>query len=59
MRHAAECGHANVSYEDFKIIAKNFNNNHWNRKIAELLLIREKRPTLNTHGKSVRLKLLN
>ena len=24
LRHAVESGHANVSYEDFKIIAKNF-----------------------------------
>ena len=59
LRHAAECGHANVSYKDFKIITKNFNNNHWKCKIAESLLIREKRTTLNTHGKSVHLKLLN
>ena len=59
LRHAAECGHANVSYEHFKIIAKNFNNNHWKSKITESLLMKEKRPTLNTHDKSVRLKLLN
>ena len=59
LRHSVESGHANVSYEDFKIIAKNFNNNHWKRKIAESLLIKEKRPTLNTHDKSVPLKLFN
>ena len=57
LRHTVESGHANVSYEDFKIIAKNFNNNL--RKIAESLLIKEKRPTLNTHDKSVPLKLFN
>ena len=27
LRHSVGSGHANVSYEDFKIIAKNFNNN--------------------------------
>ena len=59
LRHSVESGHANVSYEDFKIIAKNFNNNHWKRKIAESLLIKEKRPTLNTHDRSVPLKLFN
>ena len=59
LRHSVESGHANVSYEDFKIIAKNFNNNHWKRKIAESLLIKEKPPTLNTHHKSVPLKLFN
>ena len=59
LRHSVESGHANVSYEDFKIIAKNFNKNHRKRKIAESLLIKEKRPTLNTHDKSVPLKLFN
>ena len=57
--HSIESGHAKVSYEDFKIIAKNFNKNHWERRIAESLLIKEKRPTLNTHDKSVPLKLFN
>ena len=59
LRHSVESGHANVSYEDFKIIAKNFNNNSWKRKIAESLLIKEKRLTLNIHDKSVPLKLFN
>ena len=40
--HSVESGHANVSCEDFKIIAKNFNDNSWKRKIAESLLIKEK-----------------
>ena len=40
------------------LVIKNFNNNHWKRKIAESLLIKEKRQTLNTHDKSVPLKLL-
>ena len=53
LRHSVESVHANVSYEDLK---KNFNNNSWKRKIAESLLIKEKRPTLNIHGKSVPLK---
>ena len=59
LRHSVESGHTNVSCEDFKIIAKNFNNNSWKRKIAESLLIKEKRPTLNIHDKSVPLKLFN
>ena len=59
LRHSVESGHANVRCEDFKIIAKNFNNNSWKRKIAESLLIKEKRPTLNIHDKSVPLKLFN
>ena len=57
LRHLIESGHANVSYEDFKIIGKNLNNDHWKGRIAESLLIKEKRSTLNSHGKSVPLKL--
>ena len=57
LRDPVESGHANISYEDFKIIAKNFNNNSRKRKIAQSLLIKEKRPTLNIHDKSVPLKL--
>ena len=59
LRHSVESGHVNVSYEDFKIIAQNFNNNHMKRRAAESLLIKEKRPTLNRHDKSVPLKLFN
>ena len=59
LRHSVESGHANVSCKYFKIIAKNFSNNSWKRKIAESLLIQEKRPTLNIHDKSVPLKLFN
>ena len=59
LRYSAKSGHVNVSYEDFKIIAKNFNNNSWKRKIAKSLLIKEKRLTLNIHNKSVPLKLFN
>ena len=33
LRHLVESGHKNVSYEHFKIIAKNLNNNSWKRKI--------------------------
>ena len=57
LRNSVESGHAKVSY--FKIIAKNFNNNHWKRKIAESLLIKEKRPGLNTQNKSVPLQFFN
>ena len=40
--YSLECRHLNVSYDGFKIIAKNFNNNNWKRKIPESLLIKEK-----------------
>ena len=59
LRHSLESGNSNVSCEDFKIIAKNFNKYHWKRRIVESLLIQEKRSTFNTHGKSVPSKLFN
>ena len=59
LRHSAESGQANLSSEDFKIIAKNLNNIHWKRKITESLLIRERRPMLNIENKSVPLNLFN
>ena len=43
LRHSVESGHVNVSYEDFKIIVKNFNNISRKSKTAESLLIKEKR----------------
>ena len=42
LRYSVESEHVNVSYEDFKIIAKNLNFNHWKCKISESLLIKEK-----------------
>ena len=59
MIHSVEFGHANVSCDYFKIIAKSSNNNSWKSKFAESLLIKEKRPMLNMHEKSVPLKLFN
>ena len=58
LRHSVKSGHANISYRDFKIMAKNFNNNHWKPKITESLLIKGKRMTLNTRDKSVPLNYL-
>ena len=40
--------HQNASYNDLEIIASGFRNNIFKRKIAEALLIKELRPTLNT-----------
>ena len=52
--YSVESGHANVSCEDFKTIA-----NSWKRKISESMLIKENRPKLNIHDKSLPLKLFN
>ena len=52
-------GYGHVISSDFLIISKNFNRNKKKRKIAESLLIKQLRPTLNIHDESVPLKLFN
>ena len=54
LRHSVESGHANVISEDFEVIV-----NSSKCKIAESILIKEKRPTLNIRDKSLPLKLFN
>ena len=44
---------------DFNVIGKVYRNNTFKRKAAESLLIKDIRPTSNTHEKSVPLKLFN
>ena len=39
------------------MISKGYGNNTFKRKVAESLLIKDARPILNIHGKSVPLKL--
>ena len=58
-RHAVVNEHRNASYDDFKLIGSGFRNNTFKRKVAEALLIKELRPTLNIQEKSVELKLFN
>ena len=58
-QHAVVNEHQNVSYNDFEIIASGFRNNMFKKKIAEPLLIKELRPTLNIQEKSLELKLFN
>ena len=59
LKHSRETEHRHMISSDFSIISKNFNGNKRKRKIAELLLIKQLRPTLNFHNKSVPLKLFN
>ena len=59
LKHSLETGQERVKSSDFSIIYKNFNGNNRKRKIAESLLIKQLRPTLNIHDKSVPLKLFN
>ena len=59
LKHSSEKEHVEVTQEEFKIIGSNFKNNRLKRKIAEALLIKQKRPSLNVQDQSVELKLLN
>ena len=47
LKQAVVNNHQNSSYVDFKIIKSGFRNNTFKRRVAEALLIKELRPTLN------------
>ena len=51
LKHSIEKHLDNVAQENFKIIAWNFINDKWKRKISESLWIKDLRPTLNAQGK--------
>ena len=54
-----EKNHQLVSEKDFKIIGNGFRGNNKKRKVAEALLIREIKPTLNIQDQSVPLQLFS
>ena len=58
-KHSMEKSHKNVNTIDLEIIDKNFHNNKEKRKIAEVLWIKDLRPTLNKQDKPTQLKLFN
>ena len=45
--HSIEKNHTEVTMNDFKVIGRNYRNNVRKRKVAEALLIKQFRPTLN------------
>ena len=59
LRHSIEKNHTEVTMNDFKVIGRNHKNNVRKRKVAETLLIKQFRPTLNVQEQLVALKLLN
>ena len=59
LKHCIENDHKLPSIEDFTILGTNYKKIKFRRKIAESLLIKEKRSSLNTQEKSVPLKLFN
>ena len=56
-KHLQDNNHLCIALSDFKIIGSSFRNQKFKRKIAESLLIREKRSSLNTQEMSIPLKL--
>ena len=59
LKHSIESGHKTVSLDNFEIIGRDYRKNQYKRKLAEAILIKEHRPTLNSHEKSIPLKLFN
>ena len=58
-KHSIETGHQTLEISDYRIIGNGYKNNGNKRKIAEALLIKELKPTLNKQDKSIPLKLFN
>ena len=52
-------GDEHVSEKDFKINGNGFRGNNKKRKVADALLIREIKPTLNIQDQSVPLQLIS
>ena len=59
VKHAIKKCHKYPKIEDFNVIGKAYRNNTFKRKVAESLLIKDVRPILKTHQKSVPPKLSN
>ena len=59
LKHAFENNHQRFSEKDLKIIVNGFRGNNKKRKVAEALLIREIKPTLNIQDQSVPLQLFS
>ena len=59
VKDAIEKCHKYPKIEDFKVIGKGYRNSTFKREVAESLLIKDVRPTLKAHEKSVPLKLFN
>ena len=59
LQHTLQSGHPSASLDEFKILEKGFNHNRVKRKILEVLLMKQYRPTLNTQENSKSLELFN
>ena len=59
VKHAGETGHLPIDTADFEVIGSGYRNNTRRRKIAEALLVKKLKPTLNIQEKSVPWKHFN
>ena len=59
VKHVVEANHIPVTTNNFTILNSGYRNNKRKRKIAEALMIKELRPSLNIQEKSVQLHLFN
>ena len=55
-KHCLETGHRSPDINDFKTIGSKFCKNVFKRKIAEALLIKQMKATLNKQEKSIEIK---
>ena len=58
VKHSIESGHDPECHGNFRILDKGYNNT-FKRKVAEALLIKKHKPSLNVQEKSVKLELFN
>ena len=58
-KHSVKSAHPVSDMNSYKIIEKGYRNNVRKRKVAEALLIKQMKPTLNKKDNSVELKLFN
>ena len=59
VKHARETGHLSKDIVNFEIIGSGYRNNACHRKIANTLLVKKLKPTLNIQEKLVPSKLFN
>ena len=59
VKHTGETGHLPVDTANFEVTESGYRNNPRRRKIAEALLVKKLKSTLNIQEKSVPLKLFN
>ena len=59
LKHRMEKEHQCLQNKEFVILSSSIQNNTVQRKISEVLWIKDVRPTLNRQEKSIELKLFN